>query len=269
MRVASLATTFLLGLASGTDAAPLDEGRAAFEAGRYEAAMQAFSDGFRQGDAASGYYLARMLELGLGIDPDPAAALRLYRLAAEAGHVEALNRVALMHYRGEAGVAQDYTEAARLFGRAAEQGDRNALFNLGKLHFEGKGVPKDVPKALANYRQAAELDHILALNTLGALYRGGGKNAEDRGQAKAYFERSAALGNAVGLFEMARITLEEGTDPAHQIDAHMYLNLASARAHPNAARALQDLTAAMARSDVELAQGKARAFVAVPDAGAR
>ena len=29
MRVASLATTFLLGLASGTDAAPLDEGRAA------------------------------------------------------------------------------------------------------------------------------------------------------------------------------------------------------------------------------------------------
>ena len=197
---------FLLSLtfASGALAGPLEDGQAAFDAGQYETAMQFFSEGFRSGDAASGYYLARMLELGLGIEPDPVAALQLYQLAAESGNVEALNRVALMHYRGEAGIIQDYAEAARLFALAAEQEDRNALFNLGKLYFEGKGVRRNASRAIGYYRRAAEKDHILALNTLGALYRAGAKSAEDLARARKYFERSGAFGNAVGLFEVAR-----------------------------------------------------------------
>ncbi|PTQ75471.1 tetratricopeptide repeat protein [Celeribacter persicus] len=264
----SLALILSLSFSHGALAAPLEDGKTAFDAGQYEAAMQSFSAGFRAGDAASGYYLARMLELGLGVEADPVAAMQFYRQSAEGGNVEALNRVALMHYRGEAGVAQDYEQAARLFGLAAEQGDRNALFNLGKLYFEGEGVEKDAGQAIAYYRQAAEKDHILALNTLGALYRMGAKSPEDTARARAYFERSAAFGNAVGLFEMARLILEEGTDAPHQVEAHMYLNLASARSHPNAPEALQELTAAMTQEDVEAAQQKARAFVALSDEGA-
>ncbi len=252
-----------LALASGALAGPLEDGKAAFDAGQYEVARQSFSEGFRNGDAASGYYLARMLELGLGVEADPTAAMRLYRRSAEGGNIEALNRVALMHYRGEAGVIQDYAQAARLFRLAAEQGDRNALFNLGKLYFEGKGVEKDPAQAISYYRQAADKAHILALNTLGALYRAGATRAEDIAQARRYFERSAAFGNAVGLFETARLILEEGTEPANQIEAHMYLNLASARSHPNAPQALQELTAAMTQEHVEAAQAKARAFVAL------
>lgn len=270
MRIFSFSTAALLSLtvASGALAGPLEDGKAAFDAGQYEAAMQSFSEGFRNGDAASGYYLARMLELGLGVEADPTSAMRLYRQSAEGGNVEALNRVALMHYRGEAGAAQDYAEAARLFGLAAEQGDRNALFNLGKLYFEGKGVEKDPAQAIAYYRQAADKDHILALNTLGALYRAGATSAEDIARARGYFERSAAFGNAVGLFEMARLILEEGAEPANQIEAHMHLNLASARSHPNAPQALQELTAAMTQADVEAAQAKAREFVALTDESA-
>jgi TPR repeat protein len=255
-------------MAQGVFAAPLDEGKAAFDAGQYETAMQSFGEGFREGDAASGYYLARMLELGLGVKADPVAAMDLYAKAAEGGNVEALNRVALMHYRGEAGAAQDYAESARLFGMAAEQGDRNALFNLGKLYFEGKGVEKDAGRAIGYYRRAAKKDHILALNTLGALYRTGAKSAEDIALSRDYFERSASFGNAVGLFEVARLILEEGTEPTHQIDAHMYLNLASARSHPNAPQALQELTAVMVQADVEIAQEKARGFVALTDESA-
>ncbi len=266
MRIFSFSSATLLSLAfaSGALAGPLEDGKTAFDAGQYETAMQSFSEGFRSGDAASGYYLARMLELGLGVEADPTSAMRLYRQSAEGGNVEALNRVALMHYRGEAGAAQDYAEAVRLFGLAAEQGDRNALFNLGKLYFEGKGVEKDPARAIAYYRQAANKDHILALNTLGALYRAGATSAEDIARARGYFERSAAFGNAVGLFEMARLILEEGAEPANQIEAHMHLNLASARSHPNAPQALQELTAAMTQADVEAAQEKARDFVASP-----
>lgn len=277
MTHSTLASAVLISVFMGHAAlaTPLEDGRAAFDAGSYETAMEAFGEGFRSGDAASGYYLARMLELGLGVDADTAAAMRLYKTAAEGGHVEALNRVALMAYRGEAGMAQDYAEAARLFGLAAEQNDPNALFNIGKLYFEGKGVEQSVPDAIAYYRRAAELDHILALNTLGALHRAGagaGANSGGQGdvdQSRAYFARSAAFGNAVGLFETARATLEDSVEPASQIDAHMYLNLASARSHPNAPGALQELTAVMTPEDVATAQEKARAFVALTaeDAG--
>lgn len=250
-------------------AASVDAGKAAFDARQYEAALSEFSAGFAEGDAEAGYFLARMLELGLGVDADPAAAMRIYKQAAAGGNVEALNRVALMSYRGEQGVPQDYSEAARLFELAADQGDRNALFNLGKLYFEGKGVDKDIAAALGFYRRAAAKDHILALNTLGSLYRVGATTAEDIAQARRYFARSAALGNAVGLFETARLVLEESTEPAHQIEAHAYLNLASARSHPNAPEALQELTALMAQEDIALAQAKARAFVAIADAGGK
>jgi uncharacterized protein len=252
-------------------AGSLEDGKAAFAAGIYADAVAAFGEGMKAGDADSAYFLGRMLELGLGVPPDVSAALRLYRQAADSGQVEALNRVALMHYRGEAGVRQDYAEAARLFGQAAEQGDANALYNVGKLYLEGKGVARDAARALDYYRRAAEKNHILALNTLGALYRDGATGDADRAMAREYFARSAAFGNAVGLFETARMILAEGTDeegtgPDRLVEAHTYLNLASARSHPNAPEALQELTALMPLADVALAQQKARAFVARTEA---
>ena len=263
----SPAVALVVCLASGAFATPLEEGVAAFDAADYDVAFAEFTAGVEAGDATSGYYLARMLELGLGVEPDAIAAVRLYRQAAQGGEVKALNRVALMYYRGESGVAQDYPEAARLFDLAAEQGDRNALFNLGKLYLAGEGVEQDPARAMSYFKQAADQDHILALNTLGALYRAGAKNAEDRAQSNRYFERSAAFGNAVGLFEMARVSLEDAENPARQIEAHMYLNLASARGHPNAPAALQALTDVMSLTDIEAAQAKARGFVAISAAG--
>jgi TPR repeat protein len=259
-----LALLIIGGLSSPAAATHLEDGKDAFEAGKYTAAMEAFSAGFRQGDPTAGYYLARMFALGLGVAQDPVAAMRLYMQAAEGGDAKALNRVALMHMRGESGVVQDYGLAADNFRRAAAQGDRNALYNLGKLFADGKGTPKNPGRAIDYYKQAAEQDHILALNTLGALYRLGAKSAADRALARAYFARSAAFGNAVGLFETARMILEEGSEAKDRIAAHMHLNLATARAHPNAPAALQALTVAMSPEEVMAAQEQARAFEALP-----
>jgi TPR repeat protein len=242
---------------------PLKAGKEAYEAGDYNAALTSFTEGFRTGDGASGYYMARMLELGLGIEADKAAAVRLYQQTAADGYVASLNRVALMHYTGEEGLTQDYTKAAEYFEAAAQQGDANALFNLGKLYFRGQGVEANPGKALEYYRKAADLDHILALNTLGGLYRSGAQTGADAKLAREYFARSAAFGNAVGLYETAEFILQESTDAEHQIEAHMHLNLASARAHPNAPEALAELTALMALEDIERAQERARQFVAL------
>uniref|UniRef100_A0A7C1NX64 Sel1 repeat family protein n=1 Tax=Agrobacterium albertimagni TaxID=147266 RepID=A0A7C1NX64_9HYPH len=247
---------------------PREEARQAFDAGDLNRALAAFAEGVKAGDAASAYHLGRMTELGLGLDPDMPVALSLYRQAADGGDIDALNRLALMHYRGEAGMSQNFSEAARLFAKAADKGNANALYNLGRLHFEGKGMARDVAKAIDYYRLAADKDHILALNTLGALYREGARSDGDRQTARSFFRRSADLGNAVGLYETARMVLEEGTDPQRMIEAHMYLNLASARLHPNAPRALQELTALMTPQDVIRAQTRAQGFKAGAPAGA-
>lgn len=247
----------------GALASPLEEGKASYDAGDYNAALTSFTEGFRNGDAASGYYMARMLELGLGIEADKAAAVRLYQQTAADGYVASLNRVALMHYTGEEGLTQDYAKAAEYFEVAALQGDANALYNLGKLFFRGQGVEANPGKALEYYRKAADLDHILALNTLGGLYRFGAQTGTDAELARDYFARSAAFGNAVGLYETAGFILQEATDAEHQIEAHMYLNLASARAHPNAPEALAELTALMTLKDIAIAQERARSFVAL------
>ncbi|AQZ50953.1 Putative beta-lactamase HcpC precursor [Martelella mediterranea DSM 17316] len=237
----------------------LDDGRRAFAAGDHSAARGYFAEAFEDGNAEAGFLLARMLEGALGGAADEKAALALYRKTAEASFAPALNRMGLVYWRGEAGVARDPQAAAVFFEHAAVQGDANAAFNLGKLYLDGDGVEKDRTRAATLFRVAAEGDHVLALNTLGGMARDHGQRQQER----RYFERSAALGNAVGLFEMARITLRDATQETHdsvRIDAHVYLNLAGARGHPGAGEALQALTATMDADDIARAQEKARNF---------
>ncbi|MCB5205370.1 sel1 repeat family protein [Neorhizobium sp. T786] len=249
--------------ATGVAAGALEEGQAAFEAGRYEAAFMSFSRAFADGDGEGAYAAARMLELGLGVDRDPVSAAVLYRRGMEAGHPACLNRVALMYYRGEQRVGQNYPQALALFARAAEAGDANGTFNLGKMYFEGKGTDRDIERALALYRQAGERDHVLALNTLGSLYKSGSQEG-DLDKARGYFERSAQLGNALGLYETALFHLHDGDSPQNLRAAHTNLNLASARGFDKASEALEQLTASMRPDDVAAAQANARAFKAAP-----
>jgi hypothetical protein len=75
-----------------------------------------------------------------------------------------------MFYLGQ-GVAQDYAEAARLYRLAAEQGHVAAQFNLGSMFENGEGVAQDRGEAIRLYRLAAaqgDADATAALERLGA-----------------------------------------------------------------------------------------------------
>ena len=56
------------------------------------------------------------------------------------------------------------------YSRAAQSQSSPALVNLGYLHETGRGVPKDIAKAMSYYRQAAELGNPVALYNLGRSY---------------------------------------------------------------------------------------------------
>ena len=87
------------------------------------------------------YDLAKCYEYGwLDVNQDPKEALRLYKLAADHGHPEALHELALCYKHGWLGVDKDLKEAIRLFERAIEQGnDFDALISLANLYEKDLG----------------------------------------------------------------------------------------------------------------------------------
>lgn len=66
---------------------------------------------------------------GLIDPPDPVAALRCFRVAAELGHAAAQNSLAMMLATGQ-GTPKNTEEAHLWLLRAANQGDAGAQFNL-------------------------------------------------------------------------------------------------------------------------------------------
>ncbi len=79
------------------------------------------------------YNYAHMLRSGRGgVAQDPAAALALYRKAAEAGHVKSIGVVGRYYEAGEV-VEQDMEKAFDCYQRCAEGGDFRGMFHLGRL----------------------------------------------------------------------------------------------------------------------------------------
>lgn len=102
------------------------------------------------GDPEAKYRLARVLEGGLGVDPDPAAALILYQEAAEAKIAAATNDMGFFYFTGGLGLAEDRDKALALFREAAEQGHTEAMFNVASFAANGL-VPDLGPEDAADY----------------------------------------------------------------------------------------------------------------------
>ena len=78
---------------------------------------------------------------------DYGGAAEAWRPLAEGGDAKAQFNLGLLHESGS-GVAEDQTEAAAWYERAALQGLTQAQFNLALLHQTGRGVEKDGTEAL-------------------------------------------------------------------------------------------------------------------------
>lgn len=98
--------------------------------------------------------LGQILELGLGVEQDPVAALDWYRRAAEAGIPEAHSGLANMLYEGR-GTRQDFADAMKHFMAAAMAGRQTAQYMVGLMWDRGQGVPRDEIEAAAWFNLAA------------------------------------------------------------------------------------------------------------------
>lgn len=85
---------------------------------------------------------------------------------------------------------------ASLDRMASEQEDALAQIALGEMYQNGKGVARNINKALMWYRKAAEQGHTAAQCMLGAIYDEGRLVEKDEVEAIKWYRKSATQGNA-------------------------------------------------------------------------
>ncbi|MFV2053385.1 caspase family protein [Aliiroseovarius sp. YM-037] len=112
------------------------------------------------------FELAKLYERGIGVEPDPARALELYRAAAEQDFADAINDLGFFHHQGSLGLIPDPQRALTFFERAADLRHPQAQFNFAALIDDGL-IPSKGPEDAAGYLyQALRSGSIDVLNLL-------------------------------------------------------------------------------------------------------
>jgi TPR repeat protein len=115
---------------------------AAYQAGRYAAALRVAGPLAEQGDARAQSLMGYLNYHGRGVKRNDPEALRWFQLAGEKGDAEAQYHLGIMYGEGQS-VPQDYAAAAAWYRRAADQGHAQAQYNLGLAYAKGEGVEQD------------------------------------------------------------------------------------------------------------------------------
>ena len=183
-----------------------------------------------------------------GVPPSlrPGPEFDAVRSEAEQGDSYAQSRLGYLYATGE-GVGEDDVEAVRWWRLAAEQGEPTAQYNLGLMYAAGEGVLKDDAEAVRWWHLAAEQGNVDAQYALGSVYAGAPGGAAE------------ALRNAEAdpLALVAGLLL--GTVPTDFVLAHMWLNIAAANGHEDAALGRDALELLMSAAAVTRATRLARA----------
>lgn len=117
-------------------------------------------------------------------------ALKMFRLAADEGDVNAMLQLGLMCEFGR-GVPADYTETRNWFEKAANLGDSRAQYLLGHMHEYGEGMPVDMGTAFSWYHKAAKKGEADAQFSVGRFYLNGILSAPDLFKAEKWLKRAA------------------------------------------------------------------------------
>lgn len=120
------------------------------------------------GDRESAFQLAEMTRRGAaGAQGGLAAAILLYRRAAEADHPSAALALARLYSVGE-GVERDKETAVHWLSVAAKGGNAEAMFLLSNAYAGGDGVPADPRHARVLLERAADKNYPDAVRQLAA-----------------------------------------------------------------------------------------------------
>jgi TPR repeat protein len=274
--------------------ATFEEALALFDDGNYAEALPIAQEFAGKDDPLAMLMLGRMLQKGLGVEPDamqaqywfsksadkgnvdaqlawglillegpnPVEAVPPLEKAAEAGNATAQYNLGI-YYSGVYGAEAQWPQAAAWFQKAADQGLSDAQYNLALLYTDGRGVEKNAVKAADWFGKAALQGSADAALEYGVLvFRGEGVEKDEALGAK-WLLIAANHGNPIAMNRVSKLYASGHGVAVDGIEAAKWNILASAGGRSDA-----ELDAAAAKMDrQDLAQAKERADAFKPMVG--
>lgn len=158
-----------------------EEGMAAFNYGDNDLALKHFLRLANDGDSRAQYYLAYMMDSGLGMGKDVYGASSWYKKSAAQNYLPAMVYLGYIYSAGH-GVTQDDKQAFKWYTAAAQMGDPIAQNNLATMLRVGKPYQPDKKLAAQWFLQSAMQGNMRAQYNIATMYRkadGIGKNSSE------------------------------------------------------------------------------------------
>jgi TPR repeat protein len=164
----------------------------------YPAAAYWYQEASDRGQPEASFALAMLYRDGRGMNPNPAAALILFRKAAMAGFVPAMAPLTVA-YMDTSSETTGGMRANRWAVESAKAGDPEGHLNLGYLWYKGRmggGKPYTYQKAMEEFLKAAEGGDCVAMMNIGGLYFNGDGVPQDKQQAESWFAKAKTCGGS-------------------------------------------------------------------------
>ena len=113
----------------------------------------------------------------------------------ETNDADSMTRLGVCYANGSFGLRQDWNKAFELWNRAAELGSSEAHYRVSASYYQGKGVQKDVKKAIHHEELAAMAGHESARYNLGV----GEYNSGNFERAIKHWTISASAGHGESM----------------------------------------------------------------------
>jgi uncharacterized protein len=156
-----------------------------------------------QGNARAHMNLGLMYRDGTGVPRDASRSLAEFTTAANMGGIKASRYLGL--FAEEVG---DFAKAASFYQDGADRGDITSQFYLGRAYELGRGVSQDYALAFKWYSKSSERgDHVASDGVVGlaGLYEHGLGVPQDLNRAVALFKQAAATGNDAAKNALLRL----------------------------------------------------------------
>lgn len=200
---------------------PLEQAKTALTAGDYAHALQQLKQLAEAGEPEAQYLLGHMLDLGLGVEPDPRKALNWWLKAAERDHPAALHRAGLAYIQGR-GVDPDPQRGVELLRQAAFWSYHPAEASLGKALLLNTLGPGYVPEALRWLSCAAEAGDRDAAEIVGTvLAKGTEETLPDLPRAVKFLRLAQALGSMQAAQLLRELDPAKDTPIATEENVHL------------------------------------------------
>jgi len=173
-------------------------GAAAENKNDFYKAVEYYTAGYLLDHPSATNNLARLYEVGLGVEKNTDKAIELYKRAIELNNTHAMVNLSSIYINNK-----EYKQAIELCNKAIELKDANAMNNLGIYYFKGYGVERDYKMAKKLYERAIKYNNTSAMINLATLYEEGLGVNKDPQKVITLYKQAVSLGDPDAMYNLA------------------------------------------------------------------